>query len=471
MISNNAESINNNAPVFSDRSLHNLWCNDFQYHTSQHIISYHNHSVINYSQWFLHCHQLVEYLNTQQDIRWLLYTNNSYLFLVAFIALSISQKQVILPPNFQPETIRDLDDQFDRSFTDNDIQQLIGNDTPLPENHQQKYLSLSDNQLTFFTSGSTGKPQPVVKQLRHLLKECVSLNQLWPNKQPSVFISTVSHQHIYGLLFRVLWPFVSKQAFVAERFEFPEQVTAAATDYENIIWISSPAHLSRIHDVLPYSTVKKSIQGIYSSGGPLRFDTSEQYHKTLNTSPVEILGSTETGGIAWRQQAPDNTQGEWLTFDDVSITIDEATQQLGVTSPFINMKNNEFLTNDLAKPVSQDRFILLGRSDRIVKIEEKRVSLSNMENVLLDSAFVSSVKTVAVIGKRTTIGCVICLSNQGKDIYKTGGKRQLVQQLKQVLSGHFENVVLPRKWRFVEHLPINEQGKTTQTALLSLFEE
>ena len=143
MISNNAESINNNAPVFSDRSLHNLWCNDFQYHTSQHIISYHNHSVINYSQWFLHCHQLVEYLNTQQDIRWLLYTNNSYLFLVAFMALSISQKQVILPPNFQPETIRDLDDQFDRSFTDNDIQQLIGNDTPLPENHQQKYSNNS----------------------------------------------------------------------------------------------------------------------------------------------------------------------------------------------------------------------------------------------------------------------------------------------------------------------------------------
>jgi acyl-coenzyme A synthetase/AMP-(fatty) acid ligase len=94
-----------------------------------------------------------------------------------------------------------------------------------------------------------------------------------------------------------------------------------------------------------------------------------------------------------------------------------------------------------------------------------------MESVLLNSPLVDSIKTIIVNGKRTTIGCVVCLTTEGDNVYKAKGKRQLVQQLKQELSGHFENVVLPRKWRFVSQLPINEQGKTTQAALVSLFEE
>jgi 3-hydroxymyristoyl/3-hydroxydecanoyl-(acyl carrier protein) dehydratase len=43
-------------------------------------------------------------------------------------------------------------------------------------------------------------------------------------------------------------------------------------------------------------------------------------------------------------------------------------------------------------------------------------------------------------------------------------------QLRDYLLQFFEAIVLPKKWRFVERLPINNQGKTTHQQLQALFE-
>ena len=59
--------------------------------------------------------------------------------------------------------------------------------------------------ITFFTSGSTGKPKEIEKTVSQLECEIKELQKMWPCRYAS-FYSTVSHQHIYGLLFSLLWP-------------------------------------------------------------------------------------------------------------------------------------------------------------------------------------------------------------------------------------------------------------------------
>jgi 3-hydroxymyristoyl/3-hydroxydecanoyl-(acyl carrier protein) dehydratase len=46
----------------------------------------------------------------------------------------------------------------------------------------------------------------------------------------------------------------------------------------------------------------------------------------------------------------------------------------------------------------------------------------------------------------------------------------MTQALRKHLADHFDAVLLPRYWRFPDHLPSNERGKVEQAALLALFE-
>ncbi len=61
--------------------------------------------------------------------------------------------------------------------------------------------------LVLYTSGSTGAAQPVAKNLGQMAAEVAHLEkQFGALLGAADVISTVSHQHIYGLLFNVLWP-------------------------------------------------------------------------------------------------------------------------------------------------------------------------------------------------------------------------------------------------------------------------
>ena len=50
------------------------------------------------------------------------------------------------------------------------------------------------------------------------------------------------------------------------------------------------------------------------------------------------------------------------------------------------------------------------------------------------------------------------------------GKLALNKRLKQVLAGQFEAVCMPRKFRYVDELPVNSQGKYVFAELEKLFD-
>jgi len=78
--------------------------------------------------------------------------------------------------------------------------------------------------LVVFTSGSTGAAQAIPKKLSQLASEVATLEQLFGQRcGAAAVLATVSHQHIYGLLFKVLWPLASGRAIHALSIAYPEQ--------------------------------------------------------------------------------------------------------------------------------------------------------------------------------------------------------------------------------------------------------
>ena len=399
--------------------------------------------------------------------QWGLYLQDSFAFAAALLGAWHAGKTVCLPGDDLPATVANLRQAGCALAGDlpGGLQAAQGNFAAW---QAAAALDAQQTQLKVFTSGSEGQPQAIAKGLHQLLAEVATLEASFgarlDGEGGATVWTTVSHQHIYGLLFHILWPLSCGRAFAAQRLLYPEDLAARLGPQPSVL-VVTPAHLKRLGHQLDWQQARSGLRAVFSSGGPLPFEASQATAQALGQVPIEVFGSSETGGIAWRQcQSADQA---WQAFAGVQWRVTDGC--LEVQSA--NLPDAQWWpTTDRVQASGDGSFHLLGRSDRIVKIEEKRVSLDAVERSLLASGLVQEARALLVataVGQR--IGVVAVPTEAGQALLAQG-RRTLSAHLKQALGSAVEAVALPRRWRFVERLPHNAQGKTTQALLAALFE-
>ena len=327
---------------------------------------------------------------------------------------------------------------------------------------QPAELDLDACRLVLSTSGSTGEPKLIGKSLRQLSNEVQVLDNLWGAELGDArILGSVAAQHIYGLLFRVLWPLSAGRAFLRRQIAFPEDLQRHSLDQPHFAWVGSPALLKRMGDNLDWPALSQ-VRRVFSSGGALPAEAASGLHQRLQQWPTEILGSSETGGIAWRQGP-----GLWQPFADVRLSQDSDGALL-IASPYLPAGHVEH-TADAARIAADGRFELLGRLDRIVKLEEKRISLPMLEQALASHEWVAEARLGVIEDNRAYLGALLVLSEPGLHALRNQGRRHLTQALRQHLAGHCEALALPRRWRLVRQLPLNSQGKLPQAQVQALL--
>jgi acyl-coenzyme A synthetase/AMP-(fatty) acid ligase len=322
--------------------------------------------------------------------------------------------------------------------------------------------------LVVHTSGSTGAPQAIPKKLSQMASEVRTLEFLFgPRLGKAEVAATVSHHHIYGLLFKVLWPLSAGRAIHARSHAYPEQLAADMKGRECAL-VASPAHLKRLPEADIWQEVRSGLRAVFSSGGPLPADALPAVSRAFGQAPIEVYGSSETGGVAWRQRQ--TADEAWTPLPGVAWRIAADDRSLEVHSPHLPDAAWMRLA-DRARYTDGDRFVLLGRADRIVKIEEKRISLDMIEALLAQSPLVEQARVIVIEGQRSRIAAFVVLSASGKDKLSVSGKLEMNQTLRDMLADSVERIALPRIWRYLDVLPVNAQGKTTHASLEALLDE
>ena len=364
---------------------------------------------------------------------------------------------VLLPADLQAQTRQRWDAQVDLWITSTQALEALF-DAPL----KAAELNLDTCHLSLCTSGSSGEPKRIDKTLRQMANEVNALEELWGAELGTAcIIASVAAQHIYGLLFRVLWPLCAGRSFVRTQQAFPEDMQRASREHPSFAWVASPAMLKRMADNLDWPALS-AVQRVFSSGGALPAEAGQALHARLGQWPTEIFGSSETGGIAWRQG-----QTLWQPFADVQLSQSD-DGALRITSAYLPIGHVEH-TADAARIEADGRFELLGRLDRIVKLEEKRISLPMLELALTHHDWVAEARLGVVHENRASLGALLVLSDSGLFALREHGRRALTQALRQHLSDHCEALALPRRWRLLRHLPLNSQGKLPQAQVDALL--
>ncbi|WP_439828518.1 AMP-binding protein [Aeromonas enteropelogenes] len=402
--------------------------------------------------------------------RWALCLHDSYHFIVALLACAMAGHDVVLPGHQRLAALKELFEQeaFEGVICDEALSlpcpvlwvDSVADDDALPMSRHAPSLAPT---LTLYTSGSSGQPKAIAKPWSLIEAEVRVQATLWgPALTGARLFASVSHQHIYGLLFRILLPLALGVPFARRQTDYPEQLLGQRQHWA---LVSSPAFLSRLGANLNAPGCRL----VVSSGGPLAYEDARQCAALLGPLPVEIYGSSETGGIGWRQSsAPDCP---WTPFPGVEVGCDEQ-QTLLLRSPFMDELAPWRGSDRIALCGEPGQFRLLGRLDRIIKLEEKRISLDGVE---LRIQSLDGVCDAAVLpleqGGRQILGVALVLTPEGMASFTRLGHGAFLQALRQRLRPWLEPVALPRSLRLFEALPLTGAGKRDGVALRRAFDE
>lgn len=402
--------------------------------------------------------------------KWAVYHEDAFEFLSILFALWQLKQTACVPGDNRPGTVSRLRDNvtgFIGDFPSSDT--VLDATISMPNARKYKWLKLASDfiALEIYTSGSTGQPKAITKTIGQLDNESNSLAPLWSTQSDCIVLTTVSHQHFYGMTFRLFLPFISGQAFARKLCEYPEDIFSHAKCYSSFLLVSSPSHLSRLSSNINWREIGEHCQYILSSSAPLLREDSLRLAAIWSSPVYEIYGSSETGAIAWRTQKKNSADAKWQAVPSTQLSLSD-TGVLMLSSSFHGTEEPAILS-DRVMFDENGSFSLLGRVDSVVKVEGKRISLTNIEQLLATNALIETVKALVLERRRVEVALVIKLTAKGVEYLNTKGRKCLIDQFKSRMSHDLEAVVLPRRWRFVDELPYNQQGKLPMDNLLALF--
>jgi len=396
-------------------------------------------------------------------------------FAIALFACWRAGTTAILPADAAAHTCTALASQVDVWLADTELPKIV------PAEQQWRLEKSTDApalppaaldsqaEVVLYTSGSNGTPKQIRKHLGQLQAEIDTLQHQWPLSPDriSCVLGSVSVQHMYGLPFRVLWPLAAGVPLDRVQHAYPEALQHASLAHERVIWVASPALLSRLGDALDWAQLSGRLARLYSAGGPLPASVSEHFEQNLGAElrPTEIYGSSETGIVAFRQGADD-----WQPFAGVAVSLN-SDGALRVQSPWVRPEDEQ--TADAATLSPTGGFQLHGRLDRIVKIADERIALPMVENALAQNPLVAQAhlgtisppNATAALRQTPRLAALVALSAQGLQVLRSRGRNAVINALREPLRTQFAPLAVPRIWRFFAQLPTNAQGKLTQRAL------
>lgn len=400
---------------------------------------------------------LTERLRTEKHTAVALYAQNAVLFTAALAAAWRAGVEIFLLPNLSPASIAWAEQNRCVFLSDSDILPNVWRIDQMPTTtHSDEDIAV-DARLWLKTSGSSGEPKTISKTAQQMIAEANALKNTLPEQWRGLtVVSSVSPQHLYGLTFRIFTSLAMGWQIEPYQQMYPEDL-AAASSHQPCVWISSPALLKRLDAQIDYIATMNTVQGMISAGGMMPASVADNVYQHFHFYPFDIYGSTETGVMAYRQGT-----GDWTLFDGVNAKMNNDC--LHISSLW---SGGECVMADMAE-INGKSLKLLGRNDRILKLEDKRISLDALEQHLMLHHWVKDV-FCSISNKNQRIAAWIALNKQGIEILKQQGRNSILDELKQHCAECFDTSVCPKQWRLTHELPRNAQSKILMTDFQAAF--
>jgi len=303
----------------------------------------------------------------------------------------------------------------------------------------------------YYTSGSTGFPVAALKTKTNIELEIEALGKLLQQYTIKRVLVTVPFIHLYGTLLGLMYPLLNDIDIVLKEHFLPHDLLDMIEPYTMVV--TTPLYIKALNQLNKEKDLKQSI--FISSTAPLDVENIQQFRHKYNADIIQIFGSTETGGIAYKI----NQDNIWKPFEYVHININ-TKQELKVQSPFVSKvlyengfkeTKGEIDTFDYAEN-DKEGFKLLGRSSKIFKLAGKRYSTIQIENILESIDEISKALVFVALEKSSLRGEYLDITLETNRIFS-------IQEIKKILQKKLSNLKFSITLNIVKEIPVNQVGK------------
>lgn len=428
------------------------------------LIHKENKYQISYKDFVIDIAKSLDYISKLNKDTITIFIDNAYYFITVMSAALLLKKKVNVLNNNSPKYVdKIVDDSM--VYISDDEKSHVSLKNIFDGEYDEKWIDfLKSNKIdenlnvNFYTSGFTGFPKLIEKTLKQFEAEALKIiGEFGDSLKDSIFVYSVPHYHSYGFVFDFLVPYILELKLADNRINYLETLNNFE-EYKNITFITNPAFLKRIDK----SSLKiKSKWTVFSSTGALDKEVNDLCIETFNTDAIEIYGSTEGGGMAYRKRSEKDL---WTRLKIVKLKVNE-NGSLFCSSGYTG-EGFWVHVGDVVDMKNEDEFELLGREDSIVKIEGKRISVQQIDRQILeDKNFKDSYTIYCKSENREYVASFIVLSDADAN------EEDMRKYLKDYLKGYFDKIVIPKKIYFTEIIPRNEMGKIDRKQLDAIMEK
>lgn len=331
--------------------------------------------------------------------------------------------------------------QLDKFHKENDIKDFEG------------FTELgASTQLLFFTSGSSGFPVGAFKTKENLLQEVKELKALVSEYNVKKVIVTVPFIHIYGVLSGLLLPMSLGDVELVVKEDFlPYEILDEAQGGDALV-VTTPVFIKALGKLSEKKDMSSNL--FICSTGPLQDYDVDIFMSKYSTNLMQLFGSTETGGIAYKF----GIDSMWNSLKGVKVASKD--DKLSVTSPYISpyildktikKLKQPFVTEDIIE-IDGDRFKLIGRSNKLIKIAGKRISASHIESIIETISGVDKAIVELVYKKE--------LLRSEQILIKLQAKHKIDKlTIKAKIAECFGILTIPFKVEYVDEINLSAMGK------------
>ncbi len=342
-----------------------------------------------------------------------------------------------------------------RSYTVKDIKQILKASSSDCDNSAKPFIDIlkeldNTKEISFLTSGSTAESKCVKTALDNMFVESGDMQEEFELTEGLELFTTTTVNHRFGMTCFLLLGMYAGCIINTDRINYPEDIKTP-----NSGLVTTPSFLSIMekYNIIP----EFKLEIIITAGSKLQ-DSTFEYAQKISKRVIEIYGSSETGTIGYRE-----------TYKTPKLKLLKGINIITSAKEYTKIKtayslNNIQLIGDRVKEI--DGCIeLLGRCDRVLKIQEKRVSAEDIENEIKTYGIISDCYCFEYSKK---IAVIAVLNELGQELLIKDGKLNLVKKAKSYLNDKFE--VIPQKWKFIDEIPKTANGKIDKKRIEEIFD-
>lgn len=352
-----------------------------------------------------------------------------------------------------------------------------------------------DPTAILYTSGSTGQPKGVVLSHKNMVSGASSVSSYLHNNAEDRILAVLPFSFDYGLS-QLTTAFYSRASVILMEYLLPGDVVKAVTKHRVTGLAAVPPLWNQLADLQWPPTAVESLRYLTNSGGAMPQSTTRKLRAALpKTSIFLMYGLTESFRSTYLDPAqldhrPDSI-GKAIPNADVSVVREDGSEcdsnepgELVHRGDLVALGywNDPEKTATRFKPspgqcselpiteiavwsgdqVRRDEegyLYFVGRKDELIKTSGYRVSPTEIEEVLFESALIENAAVVGVphpaLGE--AIVAIVTLADQA-------GEDQVITHCRAILP----NYMVPQRIVVMAEMPRNQNGKIDRNHLKSI---